>query len=580
MYNVVLVHKIFERTEPMEETILLVCRLIFPILTALLLYRCVRSMFRDKYDDEVWAYLEDDFGERLEIRHWESVVGRAKSSDIIINDKFVSRVHSAIMRDDKGAWKIADLHSAGGTYINEEEVLDTVDLHDGDILSFSRVILKFHDLSEIELAKLKNERPHETKAVSPALSLLILSIMQAILALEFTITAAIADIYMICLGFFSVFVAQWFCFIVMKSVRRNGFEPEILAFFLSTLGVAIVASSTPDEMLKQIILLLVGIAAFFILGFILRDLTRVKKLRNLAIFTAFVLLVLNIFFGSELFGATNWISIAGISLQPSELIKVLFIFTGAVALERMFKYSNIFGFIIFSAICVITMAIIGDFGTALVFFATFIIISFMRSGSIATVLLAISSAGLAGFLVVSVKPYIAERFSTWGNAWSDIYGSGYQQTRALSAAASGGLIGKGANEGWLKDIFAANTDMVFAMLSEELGLIVAIAAVLALVALTLFAVRNAAHGRSTYYVIAGCAAASLMLVQMSLNVFGSLDLLPFTGVTFPFVSKGGTSLLSCWMLLAFIKAADTRPDSSFVVKLSASRKVSKGLENS
>ena len=84
--------------------------------------------------------------------------------------------------------------------------------------------------------------------------------------------------------------------------------------------------------------------------------------------------------------------------------------------------------------------------------------------------------------------------------------------------------------------------------------------------LALFAFRSAAHGRSTYYVIAACAAASLMIVQMSLNVFGSLDILPFTGVTFPFASKGGTSLISCWMLLAFIKAADTRKDASFVVR--------------
>ena len=72
---------------------------------------------------------------------------------------------------------------------------------------------------------------------------------------------------------------------------------------------------------------------------------------------------------------------------------------------------------------------------------------------------------------------------------------------------------------------------------------------------------------SSYYVIAGCATVTLMLVQMSLNVFGALDILPFTGVTFPFVSKGGSSMLSCWMLLAYIKAADTRRGASFVVRL-------------
>ena len=147
-----------------------------------------------------------------------------------------------------------------------------------------------------------------------------------------------------------------------------------------------------------------------------------------------------------------------------------------------------------------------------------------------------------------------------------------QQTRALSAAASGGLFGQGAGCGWLKNIFAANTDMVFGMLCEELGLIVALCAMLAIIALAIFTVKNAAQGRSSYYVIAGCATVTLMLVQMSLNVFGVLDILPFTGVTFPFVSKGGSSMLSCWMLLAYIKAADTRRGASFVVRLPSRNK--------
>lgn len=221
----------------------------------------------------------------------------------------------------------------------------------------------------------------------------------------------------------------------------------------------------------------------------------------------------------------------------------------------------------------------GDFGTAVIFFATFLVISFMRSGSFATVFLAVSGAGMAATLVLSVKPYIAQRFASWGHVWEDVWDAGYQQTRALSAAASGGLFGHGAGNGWLKGIFAADTDMVFALICEELGLIVAICAIFAVIALALFAVRNASQGRSTFYVIAGCAAVSLMMVQMGLNVFGSLDILPFTGVTFPFVSKGGTSLISCWMLLAFVKATDTRRDSSFVVKPAASARAVDKADN-
>ena len=98
------------------------------------------------------------------------------------------------------------------------------------------------------------------------------------------------------------------------------------------------------------------------------------------------------------------------------------------------------------------LALIGDFGTALIFFVTFLVISFMRSGSLATVLLAITGALLAATLAVTVRPYIARRFATWGHVWDDPFGAGYQQAHAISAAASGGLIGKGAGSGWLKNI--------------------------------------------------------------------------------------------------------------------------------
>ena len=141
----------------------------------------------------------------------------------------------------------------------------------------------------------------------------------------------------------------------------------------------------------------------------------------------------------------------------------------------------------------------------------------------------------------------------------------------MSAAASGGLFGKGAGQGWLEDIFAANTDMVFAMVSEELGMIVGICMVLAVLCLALFAVRSASHARSSYYAIAACTAMSMLLVQLSLNVFGSLDILPFTGVTFPFVSRGGSSMLACWMMMGFVKGADNRRDASFAVSAGKKR---------
>ena len=109
-------------------------------------------------------------------------------------------------------------------------------------------------------------------------------------------------------------------------------------------------------------------------------------------------------------------------------------------------------------------------------------------------------------------------------------------------------------------------DLVFGMLIEEWGLIIACLAVLSIVTLAFFAVRSITSGRSTFYTIGACGAMSMFVFQTMLNIFGSTDILPFTGVTFPFVSNGGTSMISSWALLAFLKSADTRLHASIAVK--------------
>lgn len=221
----------------------------------------------------------------------------------------------------------------------------------------------------------------------------------------------------------------------------------------------------------------------------------------------------------------------------------------------------------FSVFCLGCLALMGDFGTALIFFVTFLVISFLRSGDFSKIILILGASGLMGMMVLRFKPYISRRFDTWGHVWDDPTGGGFQQVQTMTASASGGLPGLGAGNGKFSQVAASPTDLVFGLLSEEWGLIIAILAVLCIITLGVFAVRSIIAGRSTYYSIAACAATSMFIFQTILNVFGSVDLLPLTGVTFPFVSSGGTSMLASWGLLSFLKAADTRQNASFAIRL-------------
>lgn len=529
-------------------------------------------MLREKYENEVWAYVLDDRSKKvIPLNHWEILFGRSKSCDVVINDPSADRVQGVLSRSESGAWTLHGIFTKSNVSVNGRVWGENgMSVHTGDVIGIGRKKVVFENIPASKRAELDSRREAAGYAIGPGLTLLGLTVFQAFLMLEQTANAAPENIRSIALGYSALALLEWFCYAIMRSVGRTGFEVETLAFFLSTIGLSVVASSAPEDILKEILLLIAGIALFFLLGWWLRDLERTKKYRFAVAALSLILLVLNLALSTVTNGARNWIEIGGFSIQPSELIKVAYIYVGAATLDRLFSTKNLIRYIIFSAICVMGLAIMGDFGTALIFFATFLVISYMRSGSIATVALALTGAGMAGFMVLSIRPYVAQRFANWGHVWEDVYGTGYQQTRTMSAAAAGGLFGKGAGNGWLKDIFAANTDMVFGVICEELGLLIALLAILAVLVLAFFAVRSAAHGRSSYYVIAACATGSMLLIQLSLNVFGSMDILPFTGVTFPFVSKGGTSLLSCWMLLAFIKAADTRRGASFVVR-SASR---------
>jgi cell division protein FtsW (lipid II flippase) len=464
---------------------------------------------------------------------------------------------------------VYDVFSKGGVWVNRIKISPHgAEVHTGDVISVGGTNLRFKDMTTEKRQQLEGKRTAAGKRVSPFGTLFELSVFQIFLLLQHALCST-ENLTMISLAFAALLALEWFCYSSMRLLGRSGFEIETIAFYLTGLGLSVTASSAPQDMFKQTVLILLSFVLFLLLGLWLRDLRRSEALRPFAAVLALALLALNIFTSDSLNGAKSWLSIGGFSFQPSEFVKVAYLYVGASTLEKLYRRGNLFVFIVFSAVCVGALALIGDFGTALVFFICFLVISFLRSGSIATVFLAVSGAAMAGFLAVSVKPYIARRFAVWGHVWEDVYGAGYQQTRALGAAAAGGLFGKGAGGGWLTDIVAADTDMVFAVLCEEEGVIIACCAVLAVLILSFFAVRTARRARSAYYSIAACAAVTMLMTQTALNVFGSLDLLPFTGVTFPFVSRGGSSLLACWMMMAFIKGADTRRGGSFVVRPAA-----------
>lgn len=550
-----------------------VVRFVFPLLALMILVGAIRSLWKVKHPDEVWGYLAMANGVRLPLTHWENIIGRAPACDVQLEYPSVSRQHAALIREDDGSWTVYDLASKGGVTVNDLPVDEYAVVEDGDTVAFGGIPTMMMPISAEEKREQMAERRIEGRPAGMWGSLVLLTLFQVLTALQLIVAAGEEATVTIPLTFLVLTLVCWGYFIILRSFRRIGFEMETIAFFLCTLSLAVTGSKVPEEMPKQLVAILMGLAVFLVLGFFLRDLTRAQKVRWFMGAAAVGMLVITLLIGSSQGGAKAWIRLGGMSLQPSELAKICYIFAGAATLDRLFNKRNLWMFIGLTGICGACLALQNDFGTALVFFVTFLVIAFLRSGDFATLGLICAGCFAGGMVLLTVKGHVAARFSSWGHIWEDVYGAGFQQTHTLTAAASGGMIGVGAGKGWLAGLAAADTDIVFGMLCEEWGLIIAVLTILCIITLAVFAVRACRAGRSSFYTIAACAATSLLVFQTCLNVFGAVDILPFTGVTLPFVSNGGSSMLSAWGMLAFLKATDTRQNASFAVKLPSRREL-------
>lgn len=539
---------------------IVVLRILTPLLGIIVVFQCYSSMRRQRRDEKPLIMLVNkENGDCLPVLSWENSIGRGRSCDISLDDMTVSRDHCVLLRREAG-WFVSDTGSKYGTSVNGTRVTERTPVYINDEIKVGRTTLTmkraedYTDISKSWFFK----KPGSKAGISPFALMVLISIFLLFMAAGACISTEKTDL-MPLLIYGCYMAGAWIFYLIStKALHRAGFELESLAIFLSGVGVMLSVRQEVRQTFVQIIAAAIGMVIFCLLIKFIENPDRVSKWRMFIMVAAVGLLGINIVFGTIRGGAANWIVIGGVSVQPSEFVKIAFIFVGASALDQLQRKKNLIEFIIFSAVCVGALFLMSDFGTALIFFGTFLMISFMRSGDLKTVILAVASAVFGGAIILRFKPYIANRFEAWGHVWEFSNTTGYQQARVLTYAASGGLFGVGLGNGYLKYVAASESDLVFGLMSEETGLILALTVAAAIGALFFYSRAITTRSRSTFYSVSACCAAGLLVLQSALNIFGATDILPLTGVTLPFVSLGGSSMIACWGLLAFIKAADER----------------------
>lgn len=550
---------------------LLVIRILLPILAVIIVFQCFSSMRRHRRDEDALIMLVNPAtSQSTPVLYWENSIGRGRGNDIIVDDMTVSRDHAVLLRR-KAGWFINDVGSKSGTYVNGNLTEGRTAIMIDDVISIgdtSYVVKRTDDVIPDSRSWFFSRAKNKASIKANHLMLLI-SVFLFFMSVEASLCDEMQDFQpFIIWGLFTT-VSWLFYLVSTKLLKRISFELEALAIFMSGTGVMLLARQVFRQSVVQTIGMACGMIGFCIIIKFIEDPDRVESFRIPMYVLAVIFLGVNIIFAKVTYGAALWLNIGGVSIQPSEFVKVIYIFISASALDKLLTKGNLLHFIIFSMVCVGALIIMSDLGTALIFFCTFLFIAFMRSGDIKTVILALAGAVMGAVFVISFKPYIADRFSAWGKCFELADSTGYQQARVLTYSASGGLFGVGVGNGYLKYVFASESDLVFGLMCEEIGLIIAVAMLVCIIGLVIYARAITTRSRSTFYSISACCASGLMLVQTALNVFGATDILPLTGVTLPFISLGGSSMISCWCLLAFIKSADERTYAVKKVKQNA-----------
>ena len=540
------------------EIISFIIRIVAPFFALLIVFLCFSSLRYGRRDEHALIILEDEYRKiRYPVLYWENSIGRSRNSDIRINDPAVSRDHAVLLRRDDG-WFITDTGSKTGVYVNEKKTNGRQPVYINDKIALGTSILtlkradKYTDITSDSKIKIKKKKD---KTVSCTLILTLITFFMALMSAEAIINMGSIDV-LYPVAIFTVIM--WGFYFVSKKLSRKNFELESLALLLSGTGIVLNASHDLRQSFVQVAAMLLGIIVFCFMIWFIEIPDRVMKWRIIISILAVGLLGMTVLLGTVQNGAKNWIIIGPLSIQPSEFAKIAYIFVGASTLDQLQTKKNLGEFIVVTGLCIGLLFLMSDFGTAIIFFVTFLVIAFMRSGNIKTVILAVTAAILGVVIILYFKPYIADRFQAWGHAWEYADTSGYQQVNTFIYSASGGLFGVGLSKGFLQYVFASESDVVFGLACEEMGCLMAVILACVIGGFMIYARAVTTRSRSTFYSIAACSAAGLLVFQAALNIFGVTDILPLTGVTLPFVSYGGSSMASCWGLLAFIKAADER----------------------
>lgn len=333
--------------------------------------------------------------------------------------------------------------------------------------------------------------------------------------------------------------------------------------FLCGLGITLLYGLSPERGIRQAWIFSGGTVFYAVCVMAVRKIRDWRPLCWLMMLGGVTLLLLPVAIGQETNGAKNWFSVPILgSFQPSEIVKICLLLVLAQFFSSLRGMRGMMPGLVFAIACLGALMLQKDLGTALMYYVVTLLLYWAASSNLPLTMVGAAGGVGAAFVGYEMFAHVRTRVAIWQNPWSDALGRGYQLVQALTAIGSGGLLGLGLGMGKSRAIPAYSTDFIFAVLCEQFGILFGLCVVGMYVIIMLRGISISLQARTSFDALLALGCSLFIGVQAFVIIGGVIKLIPLTGITMPFVSYGGTSLVTCMGMIGLLGGVAARNDEN------------------
>ncbi len=319
------------------------------------------------------------------------------------------------------------------------------------------------------------------------------------------------------------------------------------------IGFVILTRLSYEKAVKQFVIAVCSIVLTMIIPFFIRKLKFLKKLTWVYALAGIAALAVVLLLGAYTNGSKISYSVGGVTFQPSEFVKIIFVFFVASALHESASFFEVFTTAVVAGIHVVILVISKDLGSALIFFVVYVLMVFVATRNPLYLLAGTAGGSAAAVIAYQAFSHVQVRVQAWRDPWSEIDSAGYQITQSLFAIGSGGWFGMGLFQGTPNSIPFVEADFIFSAIAEELGIIFAMCVILVSLSSFIMFMDISMKLKDNFYRLIAFGLGVTYIFQVFLTIGGGSKFIPLTGVTLPLVSYGGSSVLTTLIMFAIIE---------------------------